>query len=158
MNDLRQRIHDDSNGLDYVLVGDYYIPDLILDKPKEEPEEQRSIGKWGRMHKEYLKECRPVVYNNLLLSGRLWAYLADLNEQAQARLEVIIDQMKDTEGVTEDLKRRDYWKRPLVSLGGKSGAHIKTLRVGAPWWGWVQHMENIQNRAEEIIRAEMIYQ
>lgn len=63
MNDLKQRIHDDSNGLDYVLVGDYYIPDLILDKPKAEPEEQRSIGKWGRMHREYLKECRPVAYN-----------------------------------------------------------------------------------------------
>lgn len=133
MNDLKQRIHDDSNGLDYVLVGDYYIPDLILDKPKAEPEEQRSIGKWGRMHRGYLKECRPVAYNDLLLSGRLWAYLADLNEQAQARLEVIIDQMKDAEGVTEDLKRCD-------------------------WWGWVQRMESIQNRAEEIIRAEMIYQ
>ncbi len=126
MTELKPRIHDDNNGLDYVLVGDYYIPDLRL------PEERRPIGKWGRMHRDYIKEYRPAVYSDLLLSGKLWTYLADLNEQAQARLELIIEQMKAAEGVTEDLKRRD-------------------------WWGWVQRMGNIQNWAEEIIRAELIY-
>ena len=76
MEELKKRIHDDSNGLDYVLVGDYYIPDLKL------PEESRPIGRWGRMHKAFLQEHRPGQYNELLLSGKLWTYLADLNEQA----------------------------------------------------------------------------
>ena len=126
MEELKKRIHDDSNGLDYVLVGDYYIPDLKL------PEESRPIGRWGRMHKAYLEEVHPGQYIALILSGKLWSYLADLNEQAQARLEVIVDQMKAAENVTEDLKRRD-------------------------WLGWVQAMNSIRSRAEEIICSEMIY-
>jgi len=65
------------NGMDYVLAGDYYIPVLEL------PAEERSIGKYGRMHREYLKEHNPMLYNDLVLSCRLWTYLADLNEQAQ---------------------------------------------------------------------------
>lgn len=125
MKELKERIHDDSNGLDYVLVGDYYIPDLKL------PNEARPPGRWGRMHRAYLEESHPGQYNDLLLSGSLWTYLADLNEQAQARFEAIVGQMKATEGITEDLKRRD-------------------------WLGWVQAMNSIRNRAEEIIRAEMI--
>ena len=76
MEALKKRIHDDSNGLDYVLVGDYYIPDLKL------REKSRPIGRWGRMHREYLQEHRPGQYASLLLSGKLWTYLADLNEQA----------------------------------------------------------------------------
>lgn len=83
MEQLKKRIHDDSNGLDYVLVGDYYIPDLKL------PEENRPIGRWGRMHKAFLQEHRPCQYNELLLSGKLWTYLADLNEQADDRLACI---------------------------------------------------------------------
>lgn len=126
MEELKKRIHDDSNGLDYVLVGDYYIPDLKL------PEESRPIGRWGRMHKAYLEEVHPGQYTALILSGKLWSYLADLNEQAQARLEVIVDQMKAAENVTEDLKRRD-------------------------WLGWVQAMNNIRSRAEEIVLAELVY-
>lgn len=86
MEHLPKRITE--NGIDYILVGDYYIPDLRL------PEESRPIGRWGRMHRDYLKEWRPVLYNDLLLSGRFWTYLADLNEQAQNRLEVITEQMK----------------------------------------------------------------
>lgn len=77
MEKLKKHIHDDSNGLDYVLVGDYYIPDLQL------PEESRPIGRWGRMHREYLQEYCPDRYNELLLSGKLWTYLADLDEQVQ---------------------------------------------------------------------------
>ncbi len=126
MKELEPRIHDDSNGLDYLLVGDYYLPLLAL------PEENRPIGKWGRMHQLYLKEHHGGRYEALCLSCELWTYLADLNEQAQERYERIIDQMKATEGVTEDLKRKD-------------------------WLRWVQAMSNIQQRAEEIILTELIY-
>lgn len=126
MEQLKKRIHDDSNGLDYVLVGDYYIPDLKL------PEESRPIGRWGRLHRTFLQEHRPGQYASLILSGKLWAYLADLNEQAQARFEVIVQQMIAAENITEDFKRRD-------------------------WIGWVQAMNSIRSRAEEIIYAEMIY-
>lgn len=110
----------------YIRTGEYLIPDLKL------TEETRPIGKWGRMHREYLKEHRPIQYTNLVLSCKLWTYLADLNEQAQERLERIMQQMKATEGVTETLKATD----PML---------------------WVQRMNNIRNRAEEIILHEMIY-
>lgn len=129
MNELKQRIHDDSNGLDYVLVGDYYIPDLRL----EEQEEHRPIGKWGRMHLRHLKEHCPITYTELTFSGRMGTYLADINEQAQERMELIIEQMKEAEGVTEDLKRRDQM-------------------------GWVGAMNSIRNRAEEIVLTEIVYQ
>ena len=112
--------------IQYIRVGDYFIPDLEL------PEEPRSIGKWGRMHRDYLREYKPIQYNCLLLSGELWTYLADLNEQAQDRLERIIDQMKAADGITEALKASD----PMA---------------------WVGAMNNIRNRAEEIILQELIY-
>ena len=84
------------------------------------------------MHRDYLKEYRPIRYNDLILSGQLWIYLVVLNEQAQNRLEVIIDQMKASEGVTEELKAADQM-------------------------AWVGAMNSIRNRAEEIILREMIY-
>ena len=112
--------------IQYIRVGDYFIPDLEL------PQETRPIGKWGRMHREYLREHKPIQYNCLLLSGELWTYLADLNQQAQDRLEQMIHQMKMAEGVTEELKAAD----PMA---------------------WVQHMNNIRARAEEIIREELIF-
>ena len=112
--------------INYIRVGDYFIPDLTL------PEENRPIGKWGRMHRDYLKEHKPIRYNCLLMSGELWTYLADLNQHAQDRLERMIDQMKVSEGITEALKASD----PMV---------------------WVQRMNNIRARAEEIIREELIY-
>ena len=74
MKELKPRIHE--NGMDYVLVGDYYVPDLKL------PEERRPIGHWGRLHQSYLKLHRPMLYNELILSGRLHTVVADLNEQA----------------------------------------------------------------------------
>ena len=120
MNQLR------SYEITYTLVGDYYIPNIAL------PEENRPIGKWGRMHREYLKEHRPILFNDLVLSGGLWTYLADLNEQAQERLSRIIDQMKASEGVTEELKADNQM-------------------------AWVGAMNSIRNRAEEIILREMIY-
>ena len=113
--------------MQYIRVGDYYIPDLEL------PQETRPIGKWGRMHREYLKEHKPIQYNCLFLSGKLWTYLADLNEQAQDRLEQMVHQMKMAEGVTEELKAAD----PMA---------------------WVQRMNNIRNRAEEIILWELVYE
>lgn len=124
MKKLKERMTE--NGMDYVLVGDYYIPDLQL------PEENRPIGIWGRMHKVYLELYHPARYNDLVLSGKLWTYLADLNEQAQNRLDCIIDQMKAAEGITEELKARDQM-------------------------AWVRAMNSIRSRAEEIIRSEMIY-
>ena len=112
--------------MQYIRMGDYFIPDLEL------PEEPRPIGKWGRMRREYLKEHKPIQYNCLLLSGKLWTHLADLNEQAQDRLDRIIEQMKTAEGITEDLKAND----PMA---------------------WVGAMNNIRNRAEEIVLRELIY-
>ena len=78
MTEMKKHIYDENNGLWYELIGDYYIPVLTLSS-----EEQRPIGKWGRMHRDYLKEHRPILFNDLILSGKLWTYLADLNEQAQ---------------------------------------------------------------------------
>ena len=73
------------NDMNYVLAGDYYIPDLKL------PNEERTIGKYGRMHRDYLKEQNSMRFNNLVLEGQLWTYLADLNEQAQERLSLIVE-------------------------------------------------------------------
>lgn len=95
MKDLKERTT--ANGMEYVLVGDYYIPDLQL------PEERRPIGIWGRMHKDYLEQHHPALYNDLILTGKLWTYLADLNWQAQTRLDCIIAQMKEAEEITEEL-------------------------------------------------------
>ena len=127
MTEMKKHIYDENNGLWYELIGDYYIPVLTLSS-----EEQRSIGKWGRMHRDYLKEHRPILFNDLILSGQLWTYLADLNEQAQERLSLIIEQMKATEGVTEEMKAADQM-------------------------AWVSAMNSIRNRAEEIILRELIY-
>lgn len=108
--ELKPRIHE--NGIDYVLVGDYYVPDITI------PQESRPIGKWGRMHKAYLEEARPALLNHLILTGKLHTYLADINEQATDRFERIMRQMMEDEGVTEDLKRADQmaWVRSVNSL------------------------------------------
>ena len=79
----------------YIKTGDYYSPDWKL------PKEHRSIGRWGRMHRDYLKEHRPVVFNQLVLSGTLWTYLADINKQAQQRMENLTSQMQTTERVSQ---------------------------------------------------------
>ena len=112
--------------MDYTLAGDYYIPNLEL------PQESRPIGKWGRMHRRYLETYHPIRYNQLILSGTLWTYLADLNKQTQTRMETLMEQMKTAEGVTESLKAAD----PMA---------------------WVQRMNSIRARAEEIVREEIIY-
>ena len=114
------------NNMDYVLLGDYYIPDLKLSN------EERPIGKYGRMHRGYLKEHNPMMFNDLVLEGQLWTYLADLNEQAQERLSLIVEQMKVAEGVTEELKAADQM-------------------------AWIRAMNSIHNRAEEIVLEEIVY-
>ena len=124
MEALKTEIQE--QGIRYVLKGDVYLLDLEL------PEESRPIGRWGRLHKEYLKTNRPVLYNELLLSGRLYTLLADLNEQASERCSLIVRQMAQAEGVTEELKANDSMC-------------------------WVQAMNYIRSRAEEIIKVEMIY-
>ena len=112
--------------LTYIRCGDYYIPDICL------PEENRPIGRWGRMPRDYIKEHNPIRFNDLCLSGELWTYQANLNEQAQSRLELIIEQMKAAGGVTEDMK-------------------------AANQIAWVGAMISIRNRAEEIVKNELIY-
>ena len=112
--------------LNYIRCGDYYIPELKL------PEEKRPIGKWGRLHRDYLKEHHPIQFNLLALSGNFHTYLADLNEQAQDRLERLLEQMIVAEGVTEELKAAN----PIL---------------------WVQRMNNIRNRAEEMVLQELVY-
>ena len=112
--------------IDYIPVGDFYIPNLEL------PQESHPIGKWGRMHRRYLETYHRIRFNQLVLSGTLWTYLADLNEQAQARMDTLIEQMKTAEGVTESLKATD----PMA---------------------WVQRMNCIRARAEEIVREELIF-
>ena len=121
---LKPNIYE--NGIDYTLSGDCYLPELKL------PEETRPIGRWGRLHREYLKNSRPLLYNELLLSGRLQTILADLDEQAAERCRLIVRQMAQAEGITEEIKAR-YPVR------------------------WVQAMNSIRSRAEEIVKAELIY-
>ena len=125
MSELKPRIHDEQTGLDYVLVEDFYIPAIELPEDDDRP-----IGKWGRMHRLYLEETNPLLLNHLILTGKLHSYLADLNEQAQDRYRLIVKQMAEAEDVTEDLKRQSQWE-------------------------WVRAMNSIASRAEEIVRDEM---
>ena len=114
------------NELGFLQVGDYFIPDLKL------PQENRSIGKYGRMHRDYLQEHNPIRFDDLVLEGKLWTYLADLNEQAQDRLQLIIRQMQEAESVNDELKENNQM-------------------------AWVQAMNSIHNRAEELVLHELVY-
>ena len=114
------------NRFGYLQTGDYFIPDLKL------PQENRSIGKYGRMHRDYLQEHNPIRFDDLVLEGKLWTYLADLNEQVQNRLQLIIMQMQEAECVNDELKENNQM-------------------------AWVQAMNSIYNRAEEIVLNELIY-
>ena len=128
MTTMKKSIHDNANGLDYTLVNDYYLPNLTVAAPAE----QHPTGRWGRLHKTYLKEQHPVLYNQLLLSGVLGSYLAKLDKQAEEQLALTIRQMQEAEGVTEALKAADQLE-------------------------WVCRMNSIRNRAEEIIKTELIF-
>ena len=115
------------NGITYTLHGEYYLPNIVLSS-----DDKRPIGRWGRMHKKYLLGNRPVIYNDLVMKDKLVSYLADLNEQAEGRLESIVNDMKEQEGVTEALKASDQME-------------------------WIRRMNSIRSRAEEIILSEMIF-
>ena len=128
MTTMKNSIHDNANGLDYTLVNDHYLPNLTAAAPAE----QHPTGRWGRLHKMYLKEQRPIQYNQLLLSGELGGYLAKLDKQAEEQLALTVWQMQEAEGVTEALKAADQLE-------------------------WVRRMNNIRNRAEEIVYNEIVY-
>ena len=111
----------------YSQCGDYLIPDLVLPQ-----EEQQPIGKYGRMRMRYLKEQRPALYSNLLLTSKLNQHLAEIDQACTDRIALITQQIKVQEGVTEALKAADQM-------------------------AWVAHMNSIQNRAEEIVLSELVY-
>ena len=128
MTTLKNTLHDSNNGLDYTMVNGYYLPNLTVAAPTE----QHPTGRWGRLHKMYLKEQHPIRYNQLLLSGELGSYLAKLDKQAEEQLALTVRQMQEAEGVTEALKAADQLE-------------------------WVRRMNSIRNRAEEIIKSELIF-
>ena len=128
MTTLKNTLHDSNNGLDYTLVNDHYLPNLTAAAPAE----QHPTGRWGRLHKTYLKAQHPVRYNQLLLSGELSGYLAKLDKQTEEQLALTVRQMQEAEGVTEALKAADQLE-------------------------WVCRMNSICNRAEEIIKTELIF-
>ena len=101
------------NGIQYIRTGDYYVPDIRLN------EEPRLIGRYGRMRRDYLREHRPVLYNQLILADKLWTHLADTQEAAQARLDLLIRQMAAAEGVNEEMKeynQMEWVRRMNVSV------------------------------------------
>ena len=124
---MEKYITDERTGLKYELVGDYYL--VVGD---DEPEEDQPIGVWGQRHLRYLKEHHRVLYANLLTSGELNAYLADIDRQAEELFLRLVKQMADAEGITETLKASDQME-------------------------WVRQMNSIRNRAMEIVNAELIF-
>ena len=124
---MEEYIYNSSNGLWYELHGDYYIPCLVLPDA-----EGRPVGIWGRKHLDYIKEHRPVLYADLVLSGKLFSYLADIDTQARNKLDLLVTQLAEKGGINEQLKARDQL-------------------------AWVRAMNNIRNRAEEIVLQELIY-
>lgn len=122
-----QKSFFEQNGGTYTQVGDVLLPDLTIGE-----EEQRPIGKYGRMRKRYLKEQHPLLYSELLLTGKLYPHLLEIDEACEGRLELLVLQMAKSEGVTEALKASDQM-------------------------AWVAHMNSIQNRAEELMLHELVY-
>ena len=120
-------IYDENNGLWYELQGEYYLTCLSLP-----PEEEKPIGIWGQRHKRYLKEHRKATYTMLLTNGKLNSYLADINQQAEEMFLRLAKQLSEKEGVTETLKAENQML-------------------------WIGRMENIRNRAMEIVNADLIF-
>ena len=123
---MEKHIYDEKNGLRYTLQGDYYLPDLALN------EEEPTYGKYGMLRKQFLKEHRPIRYQNLLLSGKLTAHLNQIDQEATEQVEVLMKQMAEKQGVNENLKRQDQMK-------------------------WVGLMNSIKACAEEIVLKERVY-
>ena len=128
MTTLKNTLCDSNNGLDYTMVNGYYLPNLTAAALAE----QHPTGRWGRLHKKYLEEHHPIRYNQLLLSGELSGYLAKLDKQTEEQLALTVRQMQEAEGVAEALKAADQLE-------------------------WVRRMNSIRNRAEEIIKTELIF-
>jgi len=124
---MEKYIYNEQNGLWYELQGDYFIPCLVLDEEDTQP-----IGMWGRKYLRYIKEHRPVLHTALLLSGKLNSHLAEIDQRASEMFDLLIKQLVEKEGITEQLKATD-----------------QMARVGA--------MNNIRNRAEEIVNTEVLY-
>lgn len=127
MSMMNKQIHDQKNGLTYMLCGDYYLPDLNLSDADKTP-----LGRYGRMRLNYLREHRPGLYTRLILSSKLYKHLAEIDQTSRHRMEQIIPRMSRAEGVDENLKAMNQI-------------------------AWVGRMNNIRQRAEEIILAELIY-
>ena len=121
-------IYDDKNGLWYELQGDYYIPCLTLPTEKE----HKPIGLWGQRHKRYLQEHNKIFYTTLLTSGKLNEYLVDVDKQTEEHFERLVEQMKQSQGITEQLKSENALE-------------------------WVQRMNNIRACAKEIVEKEIIF-
>lgn len=113
--------------LTYTKYGDYYLPDLVLPQTPE-----YHIGKYGRLRKRYLREHRPILYTNMVQDGSLWPHLDEIDKACNERMENLVAAMARAEGVTESLKASDQME-------------------------WVGRMNNIRNRAEEIVLCELIY-
>ena len=124
---MEKHIYNEQTGISYTLQGDYYLPDLALPD-----EEEQSIGLWGQRHLRYIKQHRKVLYLNLLTSGKLNGYLADINKQAEDMLSRLVEQMAEREGVTEELKANSQME-------------------------WVARMNNIRSRATETVNHDIIY-
>ncbi len=128
MGTMNQQIHDKKNDLTYIQHGDYYLPNLSLTDADKTP-----IGRYGRMRMNYLQENRPGLYTCLILSGKLYAHLAEIDQTSRERIEGMIPRMAKAEGIDEKLKARD----PMA---------------------WVASMNSIRHRAEENILTELIYE
>lgn len=116
-----------NNAITYRQVGDYLIPNLTLP-----PEESTiKLGKWGMLHKDYLHKHKPVVFASLLVQGKLWQYLAEIDTQAEQTFDTLVEQIKQAEGVTEQLKEQNQWE-------------------------WVQRMNNIREQATEVVNADVV--
>ena len=123
---MQKSIFEQMDGT-YTQVGDYFIPNLVISETAQSP-----LGKYGQMRKRYLKEYRPVLYTNLLTTGKLDQHLAEIDQSCEERMELLISQMAKLEGVTEALKAADQME-------------------------WVRRMNSIRNRAEEIVLHELVY-
>ena len=124
---MEKRIYNEQTGIGYTLQGDYYLPDLALPEQEDEP-----IGLWGQRHLKYIKQHRKILYINLLTSGKLNDHLADIDKQAENVFFRLVKQIAEREGVTEQLKASNQKE-------------------------WVAQMNNIWNRATEIVNNDMIY-
>ena len=127
MSTLHKQIHDQKNGLTYMLCGDYYLPD-----PNLSDADKTSLGHYGRMRLNYLREYRPGLYTRLILSGKLYEHLTEIDQTSRRQMEQIISQIAQTEGVDEKLKAKDQM-------------------------AWVGRMNSIRQRVEEMVLEELIY-